>query len=185
MKTVKLIYYESTLTKRKDSESTNLTFKGHWGNDSGMPEVELKIKKCSDGQSKDILTDLNILAPGESLFIAQGENPQRRLDDFLGGYVRRRTPNIEDFKAEIADFDEEMLRERYESLYKEIKAMIDENKEETKKFDALFDCFNHIYEEAFDGQAYEKEAFVANVRGFDTAESDLDTDEWETPDEEE
>lgn len=182
MKNLKLIFQESKITKKKNEEKETLIFKGFWNNSSYEPNVTLSVSGCEDGKAAEILENLDIAQHGEPLFLNQGENPQKRLDHWLTGAVRRKKPDVEDFKKEIVEFDDDMLADRHMDLYTKLEALIKDNKEETKQFDFLLECANAVAEQSGRYlEPYTKEELVSYVRGANTSQ-DSDPDEWETVD---
>ncbi len=185
MKNLRLVFHESKLVKRKDEQTETLTFKGYWENDAGNPPVTLSISKCENGKALEILQELDIAIQGEYLYLDQGVNPQRRLDQWVSTAVRRKAPKVEDFQKEIDEFDNDMLNERQSLFYDELSVLINTDKTETKKFDFILDCFNAVRTKI---AGYEnptsKEDLIANVRGITTAAADPE-DDWEEPDESE
>ena len=146
MKNLKLVFHEKKTIERNDGSPVSMTFTGNWDNNSTLPEITLRITKCDEDSSMEILEDLGIEAPGEAIFLMKGKNPQVRLDEFLVKAEKRRTPQIENFVKEIEDFDAEMIGDRYDQVIETLDKMIAEDQTETKRFDFYFECFKVLYE---------------------------------------
>ena len=146
MKALKLVFHEKKTIERDDGPAVSMDFKGHWDNNSNEPEITFRITKCNEESATLILADLGIENPGEYIFLAQGINPQIRLDQFFAKAEKRRTSQIANFEVEIADFDENMISERYDKITYILDEMIVAQETETKRFNFYFDCFGVIYE---------------------------------------
>lgn len=182
MQNLKLRFDEKETKEKQHGQKMSLTFKGHWANDKNNPEVTFRVSKCEDSDAETILADLGIVAPGEFLFLNQGENPQERLDQYFKKVERQRSPKVADFEKEIADHDVDLLRARQNTLYQRLVDLIKDNKEGTKKFDFFLDCYN-LVRERLTGYAdpVSKEDLISNVRSLDLTEVD-ESDDWQETD---
>jgi len=146
MKTLKMVYHEKLTKERDDGSPVSLEFRGRWDNNPNEPKITLRITECNEESSQKILEDLELKNPGGSFFLTKQINPQIQLDKFFEKAEKRRTPQIDNFKAEIEDFDGEMISERYDSITETLDEMIKAGEEGSKRFDFYFDCFGVIYE---------------------------------------
>jgi len=160
MKTLKLEFYEKKTQERALSTPVTLEFRGHWNNNDQMPVARLTFTGCNKEIAEDILSGLDLTIMGETLFLTKGENPQKTIDEWLTRAVKRKNPKVEHFMKEIAEFDEDEKRERYELLYKDLEEAVKDGRQDSKKFDFLFECLNHLRKELWDMEPSTKGRFI-------------------------
>lgn len=166
MKTLKLEFYEKKTQKRSDGSPVTLEFRGNWENNGLMPTAKLTFTGCDEETASNILTVLELATPGEFLFLNKGVNPQRKLDDWFKKQVKRKVPSLAAFEAEIAEFTEDEKNERYHSLKDELEFAVNNGREDSKKFDFLFECLNHLRKELWDWVEHDgaKQEFIEDIR---------------------
>lgn len=188
MNAIKLVFEETTISQKAEETTNTLVFKGSYGPSDDESPISLRIGKCSPERAVSILEYLEIEQEGETIYIIRGKDPQKKLDEFFPRFIRRKEPKMDDFLAEITDFDDEQLRERNNLLQGELREIVNEGQTGTKKFDVLFDCYNALRLKLWgDGMDVIKEQFIAQYQEAEPAEEyveeeteedeDLDDDE--------
>jgi len=163
MKTLKLEFYEKKTQQRALSSPVTLEFRGHWKNNDQMPVAKLTFTGCNAEIAEDIQSGLDLTILGETLYLIKGENPQKTIDQWLIKAVKRKTPKVSDFVAEIKDLEEDEKKERYELLFNDLTEAARDGRQDSKKWEFLFACMNHLRIDLWDMEPLIKEAFITDL----------------------